>query len=79
MLEKEFAYFKSRHDELFSSYPNKYLIIKGNTVVYAAETFDEALKYALGKGMEIGTFLLQLCSEGSDAFTQTFHTRAIFA
>ena len=79
MLEKEFNFFKKNHDALFARYPDKYLVIKGEEVLFYEDTFDEALQKALQQKLEIGTFLIQLCSEGNSAYTQTFHSRAIFA
>ena len=79
MLEKEFEYFKSHHDELYRQYPNKYLVIKKDKVIFTADTFEEALKLAVSGGHKVGEFLVQLCSEGDEAYTQTFHSRVIFA
>jgi len=31
------------------------------------------------KDHELGTFLIQECLPGEDSYTQTFHSRAIFA
>lgn len=79
MLEKEFEYFKSHHDELYRQYPNKYLVIKKDKVIFTADTFEKALSLAVSDGCQVGEFLIQLCSEGEEAYTQTFHTRALFA
>lgn len=79
MLEKEFEYFKSHHDELYRQYPNKYLVIKKDKVIFTADTFEEALNLAVSGGHKVGEFLVQLCSEGDEAYTQTFHSRVIFA
>lgn len=79
MLEKEFKYFKEHQAELFAKYPNKYLVIKDYKVAFAEDVFEEALHKAIQAGLELGTFLVQLCSEGKDSYTQTFHSRVIFA
>ncbi|WP_407404369.1 hypothetical protein [Sodaliphilus sp.] len=79
MLEKEFKYFVSHHDEIFRDHPNKFVVISGEAVVSAAESFDEALSQAMAQGLEPGTFLIQECTEGDDAYTQTFHTRVVFS
>jgi hypothetical protein len=78
MLEKEFKYFKDNYKALFTEYPNKYLVIKDQTVQHHSNTFEEALTYAL-TNYEIGTFLIQQCTESEDGYTQTFHSRVIFA
>ncbi len=78
MLEKEFKYFTDNQDKLFKQYPNKNIVIKDENVVYAADSFDDALKHAV-ENFELGTFLIQHCTEGSEGYTQTFHSRVIFA
>lgn len=79
MLEKEFKYFMDNHDSLYNDYPNKYIVIKDEKVLYAEDNMEEALERAIGGGLQVGSFLIQLCSEGDKAYTQTFHSRVIFA
>lgn len=79
MLEDEFKYFKDNHDALFAEYPNKYIVIKDKKVLFADDTFEDALSKAINGGLEVGTFLIQLCSAGESGYTQTFHSRVIFA
>lgn len=79
MLEDEFKYFKDNHDVLFAEYPNKHIVIKGKKVLFSDDTFEGALSKAISGGLEIGTFLIQLCSVGESGYTQTFHSRVIFA
>lgn len=79
MLETEFRFFKENHDKLYMDYPNKYLVIKGEKVLFSEDTMEEALERAISSGLQVGTFLVQLCSEGDKAYTQTFHSRVIFA
>lgn len=79
MLETEFKYFKKNHDTLYKSHPDKYLVIKGENVLFSEDTMEEALKRAIDSGLQVGSFLVQLCSEGDEAYTQTFHSRVIFA
>jgi hypothetical protein len=78
MLEKEFKYFKANHSLLFDLYPNKHVVIKDEKVHFASDSFNEALEFAK-TNFELGTFLIQFCSETTEGYTQTFHSRAIFA
>ena len=41
------------------------------------DTYEEAL-FETSKVHELGTFLIQECTEGDSAYTQTFHSRVIF-
>lgn len=77
-LEKEFKFFTDNHNELFKDYPDKYIVIQSETVVLAADSFEEALNAAIEKGLQVGEFLVQQCTEGESGFTQIFHSRAIF-
>ena len=78
VLEKDFKYFTDNHDDLFGRYPDKYLVIKDESVLFSADSFEDALSFTEKNGLEIGTFLIQYCTEGDSAYTQTFHSRAIF-
>ena len=77
-LREDFDYFVDNHDELFRQYPNRYLVIKDKRVVYDEGSFEEALNRAAVNGMNVGTFIIQYCTEGDSAYTQTFHSRAVF-
>lgn len=78
MANKNFAYFKQNHEELFEKFPNRYLIIIDEQVKGDFATMNEALDYA-EKNFELGSYIVQYCSEGTAGYTQHFHTRVIFA
>ena len=78
MLEKEFKYYLAHQKELVKKYNGKFLVIIGEEVVGNYESFEEALAESQKK-FKLGTFLIQQCLSGEDNYTQTFHTRAIFA
>lgn len=77
IIDKNFEYFKEHHDELFKTYPDKYLLISGESVKGDFDSFEEALSYA-SKNYELGTYIIQYCSEGTEGYTQRFHSRVIF-
>lgn len=78
-VEKSFDYFRENHDALFRSYPDKYLVIAYSRVLMAAATLDEAVDYTIANKMTPGSFIIQQCTKGDSAYTQTFHSRAVFA
>ena len=78
MLEKEFKYYLDNQKELVKKYSGKFLVIIGEKVVGIYDSFEDALDDSQKK-FELGKFLIQLCLPGEDSYTQTFHTRAIFA
>ncbi len=79
MLEKEFKYFKDNQTALYAEYPDKYIVIKDERVLFSDDTFEKALSKAVEGKLEVGTFIVQLCSVDESGYTQTFHSRVIFA
>ena len=79
MLEKEFEYYTHNHSELFSLYPNKYLVIQGEKVLYCTDSMQSALETSQKSGLKPGTYLIQKCEEGAESFTQVYHSRVMFA
>lgn len=78
MLEKEFNYYLDHQDELVKQYNEKFIVIVGENVVGSYDSDEEAL-FESKKQYELGTFLIQECTPGEDAYTQRFHSRAVFA
>lgn len=78
MLDKEFNYFKENQSSLYEIYPNKYLVIIGESIEGNFDSFEDAISFASSK-FKIGTFLVQSCTSGEEAYTQKFHSRVIFA
>ena len=79
MLTKEFNFFTDNHKQLFVKYPNEYLIIQGEKVLYHSNELNTSLNWAINNGLKEGEFMLQLCSAGERAYTHTYHSRVIFA
>jgi len=76
---ENFKYFIDNHDELLQSYRNKFVVISEKKVLFASDSFDDALNEAIKRGVELGTFIIQECTDGDSAYTQMFHSRVIFA
>ncbi len=77
-LEQEFQYFLDHQDELVAKYRDKFVVIKGQDVVGAWGSEVEAITEA-SKLHELGSFLVQECTPGTDSYTRTFHSRVAFA
>lgn len=75
----DFKWFVKNHDKLYRQYPHKHIVIKEKNVVYAGDTFEDALTNAVAMGLKPGEFIIQECSEGEESYTQTFSSRVIFA
>ena len=56
----------------------KFIVIIGQEVVGVHDSFIEAIEASRQK-YEAGTFLVQECMPGEENYTQTFHSRVIFA
>jgi predicted RNase H-related nuclease YkuK (DUF458 family) len=78
MLDKEFKYYIEHQKELVKKYNGKYIVIVGTDIVNFYD--DEMTAYLESiKTLPEGTFLIQLCKEGRDSYTQTFHSHVVFA
>jgi hypothetical protein len=78
MLDKEFKYYLDNQNELLKRYNGKVIVIIDEQVVGDYESYEEAFFDSIEK-YELGKFLIQECTEGEDAYTQTFHSQVIFA
>lgn len=78
-LKREYNYFTEHHSELFEKYPEKFLIIKDESVKGYADGFEEAYQLAADMNLEIGSFLIQECAKDLDSLVQTYVSRAVFA
>lgn len=76
MLDKEFKYYLEHQDELVSRYNGKYIVLIGEQVVGAYDNREDAYYSSIEK-YEPGTFMIQLCTPGEDAYTVRYYNRVI--
>jgi hypothetical protein len=77
-LQKEFEYYLAHQAELVEKYNGKFVVIKNCAVVGVYD--DRVLAISeTSKSHELGTFLVQKVSPGSEDYTQTYHSRVAFA
>ena len=76
---EDFRWFVDNHDSLVNLYKDKYVVISNKEVILTAETLEGGIDKALNYGLELGTFIVQLCTEGDSAYTQRFYSRVTFA
>jgi hypothetical protein len=76
-LDKEFFWFIENQDELVKKYNGRQLVIIGEEVVDDYETFEDAYFRSVEK-YELGTFLIQECIPGEEAYTTTIYSRMGF-
>jgi len=77
MLEKELQFFIDNQDRLVKEYRGKTLVIRGQEVVGVYDSTLEAYTEAM-KQYDPGTFMIQPCTEGSDAYTVTITSHELF-
>jgi len=72
MLDAEFRYYIDNQDEIVKSYNGKVVVIKDNQVKDAYDDYQQAHVESVKK-YRLGTFLLQLCTPGDEAYTIKFN------
>lgn len=77
MLKDELDFFINNQDRLVKQYLGKTLVLKGQQVVGAYGTPLEAYLEAQEK-YELGTFMIQQCQPGPEAYTVTISTLGLF-
>lgn len=78
MLEMEFQYYLDNQEELVKKYNHRFLVIKGCNVLGDYESYEKAL-FESSKNNELGTFLIQKCTDGDAAYTQRYNSRVSFS
>ncbi len=76
-LKKEFEYYLEHQQELVRKYRGKVIVIVDHNVVGSYDSELEAVTDA-SKTHKPGTFLVQRCEPGSEAYTHTYHSRIAF-
>ena len=64
-LAAEKTYLRSRRDELSKRYPGQYLLIKGEEVIGAFDSFDQAVEEGVSRYGH-GPFLVQSVDQPDD-------------
>lgn len=77
MLKEEFKYYLDNQQSFVDLYNGKVIVLKDKKVIGVYDNEENAL-HETKKNHEVGTFLIQKCTEGTDAYTQTFHSRVAF-
>jgi hypothetical protein len=72
-LEREFRYYLAHQDELVRQYSGKVLAIKNQQVIGVYDSEAEAV-HTTARTHELGTFIVQLCTPGREAYTRTFYS-----
>ena len=78
LLKEEFQYYLDHQQEFVEKHNGKVLVIKDSKLKGIFDNVSDAYADA-AKKFELGTFLIQKCTPGDQEYTQTFHSRAIFA
>lgn len=77
-LKSEFDFYIAHQEEFIEKYNGKIVVIKDHKVI---GVYDDELVAVeeTSRDHDLGTFLVQPVLPGSDSYTQTFHSRVVFA
>ena len=73
-LKKEFEYYIANQAALVNQYPERFLVIKNQTVIGDYDSQATAV-LETQKSHALGTFLVQQAVPGTAAYSQTFYSR----
>jgi len=76
-LERAFHFYLANQDRLVDEYRGKFIVIKDDHVLGAYDDEVDAIRETL-RDHPPGTFLVQKCLPGTEAYTQTYHSRVAF-
>ena len=62
-LNKDYEFFESQLDNLIKTDKDKFVIVKDEKIIDILATSEDALKYAMDKKFELGTFIIQKISK----------------
>ena len=74
MLDNEFYFYRANQDKLLKDYNGRYIVIVGDKVLGDYDSYLEAY-VKTKKERKPGTFLIQECTLGNEAYTVTCHNR----
>lgn len=74
MTDNNFSFFLNNQEDLFSRYPQKYVIIKSETVVKVANSYEEAFLYAMRNHMEQGSYIIQETAKRMSDIAENFYS-----
>lgn len=77
-LTAELDYYVAHQRELVAAHNGKFVVIKGEQLIGVYDDELAAVRET-SKTHELGTFLVQKCEIGKSGYTQTFHSRVVFA
>ena len=75
-LDHEFQYFLARRQELLNKYRGKFVIVKDQKIHGAFRSEMEAIE-AARRQFELGTFIVQECSDSKNSYNRMFRSRAL--
>ena len=76
VFQQELDFFMAHQDELVRAHRGKVLVIRGTQVVGVYSTPLEAYLEAQ-KSYKLGTFMIQACKPGPEAFTVTVSSACV--
>ena len=74
IVHSQFEYYLANQDDLVKKYNGKVIVLANDTVIGVYETEREAYWDSVKKHA-LGTFLIQLCTPGREAYTMRAHPR----
>ena len=75
-LDKNYNFFMLNEKELIKKYPNEFIVISNERVVYHNVDISLVVEYV--KKLNAGSYIIQKCGSKESDNIQMFHTRVMF-
>jgi len=75
-LESEFKFYLEHQEEFVKKYSGKVIVIKEGKVLGVYDSELQAVRET-SREHDLGSFLVQKCEPGAEAYSQTFHSRVL--
>lgn len=73
---KNYIYFKNEESNFAKMFPDEYIVISEEKVLFHAKDLNEVIDYV--RGLKAETYIIQKCGNNETNNVQMFHTRVTF-
>lgn len=77
MSNPDFVFFLNNQAKFFSLYPKKYLLIKDERIIKAANSYKDAFLFAIHQGFKEGSYIIQESTKDLTDIAENFYSHNV--